>query len=291
VVGSGVGVGSSGIGIGISGRLLQASVAAAVVQWVRAGQCHFVDPPPPTEPTKQPTNPDTPHHPTHLTHTNPTSPRYPRPQWRRQSSSKPSSATKSASAARPSSSPQPPLPPPPPPATAQSPTGEIVEIDDWLIDFANLFKEASGLDSERHVGALSDGWDASTRAMEAVLRSDAAAPLFEAAAEKFKEVTCSGLLNWCALPALVFCWARVCWLGCVGSLVWVGAGGWGPEGGLRCHHCADEGVVVQHSGLAILHPIQFSTSPRPTPTAATTTTTITTEQGQRERVHRPQAAG
>jgi hypothetical protein len=75
--------------------------------------------------------------------------------------------------------------------------GEVVEIDDWLVDFANLFREVSGLDPAAATDFAAQGWDAASRAMEATLRADAAAPLFEAAGDKFREVTCSGLLNWC----------------------------------------------------------------------------------------------
>lgn len=74
--------------------------------------------------------------------------------------------------------------------------GEVVEIDDWLVDFANLFREVSGLDPAAATDFAAQGWDAASRAMEATLRADAAAPLFEAAGDKFREVTCSGLLNW-----------------------------------------------------------------------------------------------
>jgi type II secretory pathway pseudopilin PulG len=33
--------------------------------------------------------------------------------------------------------------------TATTPAGEVVEIDDWLIEFANLFREMSGIDADR----------------------------------------------------------------------------------------------------------------------------------------------
>lgn len=32
---------------------------------------------------------------------------------------------------------------------AQTTSGEIIEIDDWLVDFANLFREMSGIDADR----------------------------------------------------------------------------------------------------------------------------------------------
>jgi hypothetical protein len=46
--------------------------------------------------------------------------------------------------------------------------------------------------------------------MEATLRSDEALPIFESAAERFKEVTCTGLLNWWALGGR---WVQGLWFG------------------------------------------------------------------------------
>jgi hypothetical protein len=81
---------------------------------------------------------------------------------------------------------------------AAAPPGEVVEIDDWLVDFANLFREVSGVDPGSEGDLFADGNEAAQRAMEATLRADAAAPLLEAAAERFREVTCNGLYNWWA---------------------------------------------------------------------------------------------
>jgi hypothetical protein len=36
--------------------------------------------------------------------------------------------------------------------TAQTPSGEVIEIDDWLVEFANLFREMSGIDADRWAG-------------------------------------------------------------------------------------------------------------------------------------------
>jgi hypothetical protein len=44
------------------------------------------------------------------------------------------------------------------PQVATTPGGEVVEIDDWLIDFANLFRDVSGVDAERHVEIQNEGW-------------------------------------------------------------------------------------------------------------------------------------
>ncbi|KAF6253087.1 hypothetical protein COO60DRAFT_1703978 [Scenedesmus sp. NREL 46B-D3] len=80
--------------------------------------------------------------------------------------------------------------------TAQTQSGEVIEIDDWLVEFANLFREMSGIDADRHVDAHNEGWTSTTRAMEATLRSEQAQPLFDKAIDKFKEVTATGYLNW-----------------------------------------------------------------------------------------------
>jgi len=34
-----------------------------------------------------------------------------------------------------------------------------VELDQWLIEFANLFREHTGLDPERHLDLNAVGWD------------------------------------------------------------------------------------------------------------------------------------
>ncbi|GBF89198.1 hypothetical protein Rsub_01915 [Raphidocelis subcapitata] len=82
------------------------------------------------------------------------------------------------------------------PAAAATPSGEIVEIDDWLVDFANLFRRVSGIDADGHAELAGEGYESAQRAMEATLRADEAAPLLDAAAERFREVACNGLYNW-----------------------------------------------------------------------------------------------
>lgn len=72
----------------------------------------------------------------------------------------------------------------------------VFEIDDWLIDFANLFRERTGIDPDRHVDMHNLGVEKCQKALESSIHSKEALPIFEEAAEKFKEVTCVGLLNW-----------------------------------------------------------------------------------------------
>ena len=35
---------------------------------------------------------------------------------------------------------------------AQTSSGEIIEIDDWLVDFVHLFRDTTGIDADRSVG-------------------------------------------------------------------------------------------------------------------------------------------
>jgi tetratricopeptide (TPR) repeat protein len=73
---------------------------------------------------------------------------------------------------------------------------EMVEIDQWIVDFAHLFRDSTGLDFDRHVELHNLGFDKIQEAMDSSLRSDKALPLLDAAADKFAEVTISGLLQW-----------------------------------------------------------------------------------------------
>eukprot|EP00878_Enallax_costatus_P026212 GHUV01028101.1.p1 GENE.GHUV01028101.1~~GHUV01028101.1.p1 ORF type:complete len:342 (+),score=133.70 GHUV01028101.1:461-1486(+) len=72
----------------------------------------------------------------------------------------------------------------------------MIEIDDWLVDFVNLFRETTGIDADKHIEYSNEGQSLMTRAMDTTLRSDAAEPLFDKATERFKEVIASGYLNW-----------------------------------------------------------------------------------------------
>jgi chemotaxis protein histidine kinase CheA len=72
----------------------------------------------------------------------------------------------------------------------------VVEIDQWIVDFAHLFRDSTGIDFDRHVELHNLGWDKIQEAMDATLRADKALPLLDAAADKFAEVTISGLVQW-----------------------------------------------------------------------------------------------
>ena len=49
-------------------------------------------------------------------------------------------------------------------AAVQAPAPEpepvqTVELDQWILDFANLFREHTGLDMDRHIDLNNVGWD------------------------------------------------------------------------------------------------------------------------------------
>mmetsp|Transcript_5803 Transcript_5803/g.16302 ORF Transcript_5803/g.16302 Transcript_5803/m.16302 type:complete len:613 (-) Transcript_5803:272-2110(-) len=73
---------------------------------------------------------------------------------------------------------------------------EVFELDDWLIDFANLFREHLGIGPDRHVDLHNEGWEKCTQALDAAVQDDKAGPLFDQAAVRFAEVTASGLYHW-----------------------------------------------------------------------------------------------
>mmetsp|Transcript_7816 Transcript_7816/g.14800 ORF Transcript_7816/g.14800 Transcript_7816/m.14800 type:complete len:667 (-) Transcript_7816:369-2369(-) len=73
---------------------------------------------------------------------------------------------------------------------------EVVEFDDWLLDFAELFREHLGIDADGHVDLHNEGLEKCNQALEAAVGSEAAVPLFEQAAAKFQEVAALALLNW-----------------------------------------------------------------------------------------------
>ncbi|KAK9809941.1 hypothetical protein WJX72_002137 [[Myrmecia] bisecta] len=73
---------------------------------------------------------------------------------------------------------------------------EVYQFEPWLIDFANLFRDMLNVDPERHLDLQELGWDKCQEGLDAALAHDKALPLFEQAADKFAEVTATGLCQW-----------------------------------------------------------------------------------------------
>ncbi|MCO5612849.1 hypothetical protein L7F22_067120 [Adiantum nelumboides] len=74
--------------------------------------------------------------------------------------------------------------------------GKEIEIDEWLLDFAHLFRTHIGVDADAHVDLHELGMEFCSEALEETVTSEAAQPLFEAAACKFQEVAALAFFNW-----------------------------------------------------------------------------------------------
>lgn len=79
--------------------------------------------------------------------------------------------------------------------TAEQPA-EQYAVDQWILDFANLFREQTGVDPDKHLDLQTLGWDKCTAAMEEAISCEKAEPIFQAAADKFQEVAATGMLQW-----------------------------------------------------------------------------------------------
>lgn len=69
-------------------------------------------------------------------------------------------------------------------------------IDDWIINFAQLFKNYVGLDSDEYLDLHELGMKLYSEAMEETITSDEAQGIFTVAAEKFQEMAALALFNW-----------------------------------------------------------------------------------------------
>uniref|UniRef100_A0A5B6YW44 PB1 domain-containing protein n=1 Tax=Davidia involucrata TaxID=16924 RepID=A0A5B6YW44_DAVIN len=69
-------------------------------------------------------------------------------------------------------------------------------IDDWIIQFARLFKNHVGFDSDSYLDLHELGMKLHSEAMEDTVVSEDAQELFAIAAEKFQEMTALAMFNW-----------------------------------------------------------------------------------------------
>ncbi|KAA3486047.1 Octicosapeptide/Phox/Bem1p domain-containing protein/tetratricopeptide repeat-containing protein [Gossypium australe] len=69
-------------------------------------------------------------------------------------------------------------------------------IDDWIIEFARLFKRHVGFDSDAYLNLHELGMKPYSEAMEDTVTSEEAQDHFGSAAEKFQEMTALALFNW-----------------------------------------------------------------------------------------------
>lgn len=69
-------------------------------------------------------------------------------------------------------------------------------VEDWITEFARLFKNHVGFDSDSYLDLHELGMKLYSEAMEDAVTSEDAQNLFEIAAEKFQEMAALALLNW-----------------------------------------------------------------------------------------------
>ncbi|OIT00519.1 PREDICTED: HSP-interacting protein-like [Nicotiana attenuata] len=80
--------------------------------------------------------------------------------------------------------------------TTEDPECKEVEMDDWLFEFAQLFRTHIGIDPDAHIDLHELGMELSSEALEETVTSEAAQALFDKAALKFQEVAALAFFNW-----------------------------------------------------------------------------------------------
>ncbi|XP_020582741.1 HSP-interacting protein [Phalaenopsis equestris] len=71
-----------------------------------------------------------------------------------------------------------------------------VDIDDWLYEFAQLFRQQVGIDPDAHLDLHELGMELCSEALEETVTSKEAQALFEISAAKFQEVAALAFFNW-----------------------------------------------------------------------------------------------
>lgn len=72
----------------------------------------------------------------------------------------------------------------------------MITVEDWLVQFARLFKNHVGFDSDAYLDIHEVGMKLYSEAMEDTASNDDAQELFEIAADKFQEMAALALFNW-----------------------------------------------------------------------------------------------
>lgn len=78
----------------------------------------------------------------------------------------------------------------------EDPDYKEVEIDDWLFEFAQLFRTHVGIDPDAHIDLHELGMEQCSEALEETVTSEEAQSLFDKAALKFQEVAALAFFNW-----------------------------------------------------------------------------------------------
>ncbi|KAJ0955811.1 putative tetratricopeptide-like helical domain superfamily [Helianthus annuus] len=69
-------------------------------------------------------------------------------------------------------------------------------MDDWLFEFAQLFRTHVGIDPDAHIDLHELGMEMCSEALEETVTSEEAQVLFDKAASKFQEVAALAFFNW-----------------------------------------------------------------------------------------------
>lgn len=78
----------------------------------------------------------------------------------------------------------------------EDPDCKEVEMDDWLFEFAQLFRNHVGIDPDAHIDLHELGMELCSEALEETVTSEDAQSLFDKAALKFQEVAALAFFNW-----------------------------------------------------------------------------------------------
>lgn len=79
---------------------------------------------------------------------------------------------------------------------SEDPESKEVEMDDWLFEFAQLFRSHVGIDPDAHIDLHELGMELCSEALEETVTSEEAQSLFDKAAAKFQEVAALAFFNW-----------------------------------------------------------------------------------------------
>ncbi|KAL7244295.1 hypothetical protein ACSBR1_016520 [Camellia fascicularis] len=82
------------------------------------------------------------------------------------------------------------------PGTSEDQESKEVEMDDWLFEFAQLFRTHVGIDPDAHIDLHEQGMELCSEALEETVTSEEAQNLFDKAALKFQEVAALAFFNW-----------------------------------------------------------------------------------------------
>ncbi|XP_052201849.1 protein CLMP1 isoform X2 [Diospyros lotus] len=82
------------------------------------------------------------------------------------------------------------------PGAPEDPESKEVEMDDWLFEFAQLFRTHVGIDPDAHIDLHELGMELCSEALEETVTSEEAQILFDKAALKFQEVAALAFFNW-----------------------------------------------------------------------------------------------